>query len=126
VTPFQRRRLEAAMPHAGPSPPSSHVFRRPTWVPSHFGSSSSGSTSSSGASVRSRRPSDADTEAGGPLSLAGPNPQDSNVPDVENPLREKGGESDEDEEEFEIPQLTAIQVRSAALQSVAHPTCHRR
>lgn len=96
------------MPHAGPSPPSSHVFRRPTWVPSHFGSSSSGS-SSSGASVRSRRHSDADTE-GGPISIAGPNPQDSNVPDLEH-VREKESEADEDEEEFEIPQLTAIQVR---------------
>lgn len=91
------------MPHAGPSPPGSHVFRLPSWVPSHFGSSS-GSSVSSGASVRARRTSDADTHDGHQHAHSGANPQDEEVPDV---LVEEEGD-----DELEIPQLTSIQVRS--------------
>ncbi|KAL7412571.1 Sodium/calcium exchanger protein-domain-containing protein [Mrakia frigida] len=46
VTPFQRRRMEAQAQDSGPSPPGSHVFPRPHWIPSIGGSSSSSSTSS--------------------------------------------------------------------------------
>lgn len=104
LPPIQRRRLEASMPHAGPSPPGSHVFRLPSWVPSHFGSSSSGSSVSSGASVRARRTSDADTQDGHQHAHSEANPQDEEVPDV---LVEE-----EEDDELEIPQLTSIQVRS--------------
>lgn len=112
VTPTQRRRLEAAMPDAGPAPPGSHVFRLPDWVPSHFGSSSSSASASSGASVRSRRRGADDDQT----HEDGSNPQDADVPDV---VHVVGEPDEEEEEELEVPQLTTIQVRPRSC--LAHP-----
>ncbi|KAL7417354.1 Sodium/calcium exchanger protein-domain-containing protein [Mrakia frigida] len=47
VTPFQRRRREAAAADSGPSPPGSAVFPRPHWIPGSASSSSSSSSSTS-------------------------------------------------------------------------------
>jgi Ca2+:H+ antiporter len=107
VTPFQRRKMEAKLDETAPSPPGSHVFRLPDWVPSIGGSSSSGSSAGS----LSRRNSDAtvDLEAGPTQTTVVPSSQE------------------EEEEELEVPKLTRLQAAVAlgvvtVLTGIVRPT----
>lgn len=95
MTPYQRRRLEENESDIV-SPPGSHVFPRPHWIPSLGGSSSSSS------STRTRR-SSLGTTAHAVVGEDGIERMTTRQSDLSSIA------SEDEEEELEVPKLTAIQ-----------------